>query len=373
MINMQYYPDTSPAFIIDQHCLKQSIDIITLLREQTGCKVLYSVKALPLTLILETFSPYIDGFSVSSLFEAKLATQYLQPRHSVHLATPGIRPDECDVLSQVCSHVSANSLTQKQSFSKAPVSLGLRINPKLSLVNDVRFDPCRPYSKLGIDINLIDQQMLQGIEGLHIHTVFSQEDYSPLLQTVKLLEQQLGHFLSSLKWLNLGGGYLFKQITHHQAFIDMALSLRQRYGLELYIEPGKALVNDALSLVASVIDCFSSDGKSIAVLDTSINHNPEVFEYQRRPAIAQEDTQGNYPILLAGSSCLAGDIFGEYVFKKPLKIGDKITFTNLGAYTLVKANRFNGYNFADIYHLQSGELKLIKHYSYQYYKQQWEC
>ncbi len=368
-------PPTSPAFVIDQQRVRDSIQQVNYLREQSACQVLYSIKALPLLNVLKTLQPFVDGFSVSSLFEAQLASEILMPEQSIHLTTPGIRPDEAPDLADVCTHISFNSCTQRQLFSNnqhALISAGLRINPHLSFASDLRFDPCRLHSKLGVHIEQINQAVIEGISGLHIHTVFSQCDYQPLLKTLAQLEKRLGRYFAQLQWLNLGGGYLFKQIDNHEAFIECVITLRQAYDLDIYIEPGKAMVGDAVSLVSTVMDCFESDGKMIAVLDTSVNHNPEVFEYQRSPKILQSNEQGQYAAILVGSTCLAGDIFGEYKFIQPVKVGDKIHFPELGAYTLVKANRFNGYNYPDIYSLDAGELTLIKQYSYDNYHEQWE-
>ncbi|NOQ65335.1 MAG: carboxynorspermidine decarboxylase [Methyloprofundus sp.] len=367
-------PTTSPAFIIRQHALQHSLNTLSELRDKSGCHVLYSIKALPFLPVLEYLKPAIDGFSVSSLFEAKIAAEVLSDAQSIHLTTPGIRPDEIAALNQLCTHISFNSLHQQQSFQKLPktdFSAGLRINPKLPFADDKRFNPCRLHSKLGLSIDEIKQDSLLGISGLHIHTVFSQTDYAPLLQTIEKLQQRLGQYFNELSWINLGGGYLFNQIDDHQNFIDLVLRLRQQYGLQVYIEPGKAVVGEALDLVTTVLDCFVSDGKVIAVLDTSINHNPEVFEYQRQPAILQHKPQGKHSAILVGSSCLAGDVFGEYQFSESISIGDNIHFTQLGAYTLVKANRFNGYNFPDIYWADNDHLQRVKHYDYQNYQEHW--
>lgn len=369
-------PPTSPAFVIDRQQVQKSIECLNALREQSGCSVLYSIKALPFMPLLEWLKPCVDGFSVSSLFEAKLASEVLASQHSIHLTTPGIKPDEISELSQLCSHISFNSLSQRQMFSNAkhpPASMGLRVNPKLSFASDERFDPCRLHSKLGVDINIINAEMIAGLSGLHLHTVFSQCHYEPLLQTVAKLEQQLGEHFAQLQWLNLGGGHLFKEIEDHQAFIQLVNALRKRYGLDIYIEPGKAVIGDAVTLVSTVIDCFISDGKTIAVLDTSINHNPEVFEYQRQPEILQSDINGRHAAILVGSTCLAGDVFGEYTFEQALQIGDKICFAKVGAYTLVKANRFNGYNYPDIYGLDTGILTRLKQHGYKRYREYWSC
>ena len=366
---------SSPAFVLDEVKVTQALEILANLRKQCGCKVLYSIKALPLSPVMEMAKTLVDGFSVSSLFEARLADEVLAGQGSIHLTTPGIRLDDLDELSSLCSHISFNSLSQHQRFSglaKAQTSIGLRLNPKLSFLHDDRFDPCRQYSKLGVDIDeLLRSACLDQIEGLHVHNVFSATDFTPLIKTVEKLQFHLGKELAQLKWLNLGGGYLFNQIEDHRPFIDLVNKLRKDFSLEVYIEPGKAIVGRAGHLMATVLDSFISDGKTIAILDTSVNHNPEVFEYQRQPELYEHDPNGQYTAVLAGCTCLAGDVFGEYRFKGPLEVGDRVIFKNVGAYSLIKANRFNGYNLPDIYVSNSDRIKKLKHYTYQDYRQQW--
>jgi carboxynorspermidine decarboxylase len=242
----------------------------------------------------------------------------------------------------------------------------------LSFLKDYRFDPCGPYSKLGIDINELQHLSdLNQINGLHVHNIFSATDFLPLLKTLEKLRYYFGKKLTQLDWINLGGGYLFNQISDQSLFIDLVKQLKQDYKLEIIIEPGKAVVDTAGYLVATVIDCFQSDGKTIAILDTSINHNPEVFEFQYTPELCEHDPNAEYLSILAGSTCLAGDVFGEYRFNTPLTMGDKVIFKQVGAYTLIKANRFNGYNFPDIYTYKGQQLEKIKHYSFKDYRQQW--
>jgi carboxynorspermidine decarboxylase len=366
---------SSPAFVLDEEEVTKQLEILAGLRSQCDCKVLYSVKSLPFSSVMELAKPYVDGFSVSSLFEARLANEILAGQGSVHLTTPGIRHDELDELSSLCSHISFNSLTQYQQFAEtaqAQSSIGLRVNPRLSFLNDDRFNPCRAHSKLGVDIEeLIKSVDLEQIEGMHVHNVFSAIDFTPLIKTVDKLRHVLGVGLAELEWLNIGGGYLFGQIEDHRPFVDMVKRLKHDYGLEVYIEPGKAVVGQAGYLVATVLDSFVSDGETIAVLDTSVNHNPEVFEYQRQPELHEHDPDGRYTAILAGCTCLAGDVFGKYHFAEPLQAGDKVVFKNVGAYTLIKANRFNGYNLPDIYLSNPLRVKKMKHYDYQDYRRQW--
>lgn len=366
---------SSPAFVLDETEIIKTLKQLDALRHQCDCKVLYSIKSLPFSSVMEMAKPLVDGFSVSSLFEAQLASEVLAGQGSIHLTTPGMRQDELDELSLLCSHISFNSLPQYQRFSevaKTQTSIGLRLNPKLSFLHDDRFDPCRQHSKLGIDIEELFRSIsLDQIEGLHVHNIFSATDFTPLVKTVEKLQFHLGEGLAQLKWLNLGGGYLFNQIEDHSPFIDLVNRLKNDFSLEIYIEPGKAVVGRSGHLMATVLDSFISDGKTIAILDTSVNHNPEVFEYQRQPELYEHDPDGQYAAVLAGCSCLAGDVFGEYRFKEPLEVGNRVIFKNIGAYSLIKANRFNGYNLPDIYVSNSGQITKLKHYTYQDYRQQW--
>ncbi len=366
---------SSPAFVLDEIEMTKALETLAELRTQCGCKILYSIKSLPFSVVMDMAKPFVDGFSVSSLFEARLADEVLAGQGSIHLTTPGIRQDELDELSLLCSHISFNSLTQYQRYSEtaqAQSSIGLRVNPKLSFLHDERFDPCRQHSKLGVAIDELSHSIcLDQIEGLHVHNVFSATDFTPLIKTIEKLQQHLGVGLAELEWLNIAGGYLFDQIKDHRPFVELVRKLKNDFGVEVYIEPGKAVVGRAGHLVSTVLDSFVSDGVTIVILDTSVNHNPEVFEYQRPPGLHEHDPDGQYTAILAGCTCLAGDIFGQYRFKEPLEVGDKVVFKHVGAYTLIKANRFNGYNLPDIYLGNSLRVKKVKHYGYQDYRQQW--
>lgn len=362
----------SPAFVLDIDQVLTNLQPLDRIRQATGCKVLYSIKALPLASLLNELVAQVDGFSVSSLFEAKLARSILGEKGCAHLTSPGLRPDEFAELAALCSHISFNSWSQWQLLADRAkgYSQGLRINPKLSFVADDRYDPCRTHSKLGVSIGLLPERLPDTIAGLHLHTVFSQTDSQPLqviLSKLKPFLQQHGR----LKWLNLGGGYLYHRFADLQPLIDSIVELQTNYVDQVYLEPGKALVSNAGYLLSTVLDRFDSDGKTILIMDTSVNHNPEVFEYQIKPALFDEVQQGPYQAILAGSTCLAGDLFGEYRFDKMPEIGDKLLFTDLGAYSLIKANRFNGYALPTTYLLKEQALTLLKRDDYADYAQQW--
>ncbi len=365
---------TTPAFVLDEKTICQNLALLQDIKRQSGCFVLYSIKALPLSWLLELCAGQLDGFSVSSLFEARLASEFAKQNNSIHITTPGLRADEYAEISALCSHISFNSISQYQRLrarENKRVSMGLRVNPKLSFVDDLRFDPCRPSSKLGVSIETFNG-MNDEVKGLHFHTVFSKTDYQALEKTIERLEHKLAAKLAHLQWINLGGGYLYQQIEEHQVLTDLIRRLQQDYHTQVFIEPGKSLVGDAGFIVSTVLDTYYSDDKYVVVLDTSVNHNPEVFEYQKQPTVLEADKQGKYGCLLVGSSCLAGDIFGEYFFDAPPEIGQRLVFSHVGAYSLIKANRFNGYNLPDVYLFDAQQqLKLLKQDSYQQYRTQW--
>ena len=362
---------TTPAFIVDEKVITTNLIQLFELKKQAACHVLYSIKALPLAPVLKLAKNYCDGFSVSSLNEARLAKEILADKGTIHITTPGLRDNEFGEITDLCSHISFNSISQYQRLLSPDIcntSIGVRVNPKLSFVNDLRFDPCRPYSKLGMDFDEVPET----IDGLHFHTVFSNTDLQSLEKTLDKVKDKLGRQFKRLKWLNLGGGYLFHTIKDHQPFIKLVQQLKKQYDIDVFIEPGKGVVGNAGYIVTTVIDCFISDGKQIAVLDTSVNHNPEVFEYQKQPELFEAEQGGKYSCVLVGSSCLAGDVFGEYQFNKMPVIGDRLVFLDVGAYSLIKANKFNGYDLPDVYLLGAdNKLTLYKQSTYQDYRQQW--
>ena len=362
----------TPAYIFDQSKFTARLEQFSDLRQKTRFKLLYSIKALPLPAVLEKMLPYVDGFSASSLFEAKLAREVLTDQGSIHITTPGFREDELAELINVCDYLSVNSLNQWQRFSdrlRGSINAGIRVNPQLSFLDDDRYDPCRQFSKLGVAIDQVEG--FEGMSGLHFHTMFGSDSVEPLRKTIEKIETKLADLLHQLDWINIGGGYVFNDQDSFSEFENMICNLSDRYDLTVFFEPGKGIIGDAGELVTEVIDLFESDGKMIAVLDTSVSHHPEIFEYQRSPVI-KEATDGEWSCVLVGSSCKSGDLFGEYRFNESLQIGSRITLMGVGAYSLVKANRFNGINLPDVYlKKDNGETELIRHYEYSDYKSFW--
>ena len=274
-----------------------------------------------------------------------------------------------------------NSLSQWDMYQErvAPhASCGLRVNPQLSFLDDVRYDPCRPQSKLGVPLEDLaavvtsDRGRLSGIEGIHVHSNSESTDLSHLEATVRRLEAHLGGLLREIEWINLGGGYLLDEAQSLDPLLDTVRSLGSRYGLEVFIEPGAAFVRSAGYLVSSVLDVLPSEGKRVAVLDTTVNHMPEVFEFGYEPDVAGHRDDLPYEYILAGCTCLAGDLFGEYRFAEPLETGSRVVFYNAGAYTMSKAHMFNGVNLPSVYGLTpAGDLVLKRRFSYSDFAERW--
>ncbi len=365
----------TPAFVLDERRLRRDLKAAARLRDHCGFKLLYALKPLTCDFVLELMLGTVDGFAASSLFEARLARDVLGAKGAVALTTPGLREAELSELGEICDHVAFNSLAQLRRMGKflgKPGQIGLRINPELSLVADERYDPCRESSKLGVPLSRLERRwkhkpwLFENVAGLLFHTNCDSSSFEPLDRTVKRLVSKLGDRLAQLSWVNLGGGYLFDDPARTDLLAAAAERLRSRFGLSVYSEPGAALVRRAGYLVSSVIDLFRSGGKTIAVLDTTINHMPEVFEYQFEPDVLEHDDRAENEYVLAGSSCLAGDQMGVYGFEGRLRVGSRVVFRNVGAYSLVKAHMFNGINLPSIYSITSaGEVILRRRFTYE--------
>ncbi len=347
-------PET-PSMVCHVDELKRDAARIRTFARRAGCALLYSVKANALPGVLTALAPFVDGYGVSSRSEAGAARTALGDRGRLHFCAVAVPPSDAEELADTCDYVTFNSLTQLDRW--APVfsgraSIGLRVNPGRSFLEDRRYDPCRPHTKLGVsldDLARSTERVAPLIDGLHVHSNCESTDFGEMLETVRILDSRIKHLLSNVMWVNLGGGYLFDEGVNVDPLEEAASLLRDRYGAEVVIEPGSAFTRGSGYLTASVLDLFDSDGKTVAVLDTTVNHMPEVFEYQFSPNVFSHTDAGEREYLLAGMSCLAGDVFGEYSFDEPLRIGSRVVFTDAGAYSIAKANTFNGIPLPKIY------------------------
>jgi carboxynorspermidine decarboxylase len=362
----------TPAYVYEQAKILDVLEILGAIREQTNCFPIYSIKSANMIGLLELIKPYVSGFSCSSLFEVKLAKEILDDDQTVHITTPGYKENELDEILELSDFITLNSSTQLNKYSEKInniASCGIRINPELSFVEDERYDPCRTQSKLGISLKKIEKIEWNSVEGIHIHNNCESINFDELKQSIQHVMLDIPKDQSNLKWINLGGGYLLDDKTDLTPLVESINWLHDNYDVDVYFEPGKAVTGHAGKLLATVIDLFESDGKQVAILDTTVNHLPEVFEYQYQPVVMNTFVNGDYKYCLAGSSCLSGDLFGDYFFDEPLGVGDRIVFENIGAYMQVKANMFNGINLPVTYLLDEGHnFRLLKQHDYESFR-----
>lgn len=365
----------TPAFIYDEGRITDAIAHINQLASVAGCYVLYTLKPFAVADGLRLLAEHVAGFATSSVFEATLARSILGSRGTVHLTTPGLRDEDLPAVRKYCDYVSFNSLSQWTRLRPnmgAATRCGLRVNPQLSFVADERYDPCRPLSRLGIPLHdlagelKVAKHRFQGLDGLHFHSNCDSGDLSQLQRTVVHIHSVLGpRLFETIKWINMGGGYIFAANRDEEGFCRAVEFVKRSYGIDVFIEPGAAVVRGAGYLVSTVVDICENDGQRIAVLDTTVNHMPEVFEYQFEPDVLGHTDAGAFDYTLAGCSCLAGDVFGQYSFDRPLAVGSRVVFNNAGAYSLVKAHMFNGINLPTVYaRTASGGLVLKRRFTY---------
>jgi len=367
----------TPALVLDIDKMADALDVVEEVAIRDDVRVLYSLKACSVFDALELLARRTAGLACSSLYEAQLAGELLAGQGTVHLTTPGLRPDEIDDVAAVCDYVVANSLPQWSRYRRnlaGHATCGLRVNPQLSFVSDERYDPCRRHSKLGVPLSQLvdvvqrDDGVLDGLCGLHLHSNCDSDDLRPLLKTVQHVESHLGGLLERLEWVNLGGGYLFNEADDFAPFHEATGLLRDKYGVEVFIEPGADLVRESGRIVSTVIDLFHADGKTVAVLDTTVNHMSEVLEFNYRPPVSDDTVDGRHAYILAGCTCLAGDVFGEYAFDAPLSMGSRVVFLEQGAYSAVKWHWFNGVNLPTIYFVGAdGEFIEKQRFTYEHF------
>jgi len=359
----------TPAFVYDESILQENLELFSKIKDDFDCKLLFAMKSFSIPQALKFMIPYVDGFAASSLFESVLARHVSDK--PIHVTCPGLDLDAFQAINQIANCITFNSISQLKQMEKeaTEIECGLRINPKISFVEDERYDPCRKFSKLGVSVKDLDESL--NIKGIHFHTNCESSEFSQLLTIIHYLDEEIPNILEKIEWINFGGGY-FPTESEDLENLQNAIKLMQRkYGLEVIIEPGGGISRDVGFIASRVVDMFNSDGKKIAVLDTSINHMPEIFEYGFTPEILNSNPDGEHSYILAGSTCLAGDLFGEHSFDKPLGIGSVVVFSSVGSYSLVKANMFNGINMPTLYRVTlDNELDPLKRYKFKefYYR-----
>jgi len=362
----------TPCYLVDERLLIKNLEILDSVQKRTGCKILLAQKGFSMYAVYPLIGKYLKGVTSSSLFEARLG--YERMGKEVHVYAPAYIEKEFDELLKYSDHIVFNSFQQwnkyKDKVKNYPgkkLECGIRINPEYSEQDHAIYDPCGKYSRLGVTVKNFQPDQLDGIDGLHFHTLCEQNS-DALERTAKVVDEKFGQYIKNMKWLNLGGGH---HITRQDYDIEKLIStikfFQDKYGVEVYLEPGEAIALNTGYLVARVLDIVNNE-MDIAILDTSAAcHMPDVIEMPYRPNIISAGKPGekNYTYRLGGLTCLAGDIIGDYSFDKPLKPGDRLVFCDMAHYTMVKNNTFNGVNLPAIalYSEKEG-IRIVKEFDY---------
>lgn len=345
---MKFTELPTPCFLVDEIKLVQNLAVLRDVADRTGAKILLAQKAFSMFSVYPLLREYLAGTTASGVFEARLGKEEFGGE--THAYSPAYSEAEFAEILHYADHIVFNSFNQWKAYGSlaraAGKSCGLRLNPECSTqpAEHAMYDPCGPTSRLGITLENFQPELLDGIEGFHFHTLCEQNS-NDLVRTVAAFEERFGEYMTDMKWLNLGGGH---HITRDDYDVETLVScvnyLRDKYNVQIYLEPGEAVVLNAGYLVSTVLEVMKNNAQ-IAILDTSAAcHMPDVLEMPYRPPVwrSAEPHQKAFTYLLAGRSCLAGDVIGEYSFDNTLRPGDQVVFEDMALYTMVKTNTFNG-------------------------------
>ena len=370
----------TPAFVVDEGLLVDNLTVLGRVKARTGCRILLALKCFAMFRVFPLLAEVLDGVCCSSPHEARLGREEFG--REVHSFAAAYSAADIEALALTSDHLVFNSFAQKERFMPLArqraaaagrgLAFGLRINPEHSEGAVPLYDPCAPGSRLGIRRADFRVDRLDGIRGLHWHNLCEQ-DADCLERTVAAVEHAFGDVLPRMAYVNFGGGH---HITRPGYDLDLLVSIvnrfRERWGVQVYLEPGEAVALNAGYLVATVLDVVNAD-LPVAIIDASVPaHMPDVLEMPYRPHIigAGEPGEKGWTCRIGGLSCLAGDVAGEYSFDRPLAPGDRLVFTDMAIYTMVKTNTFNGVQLPSIllYHPDEDRLETVRRFGYEDFK-----
>ncbi len=378
MINTKFQ---TPAYILEEDKLRRNCEILANVGEKSGAKVLLALKGFAFSGAMKIVGEYLKGCTCSGLWEAKFAKEYMDKE--IHTYSPAFKEDEMSEIAHLSHHIVFNSLYQFDKFKSLCTnnSLGLRCNLEFSFAPKELYNPCGKYSRLGILSKDLENFDLSGVEGLHFHAL-CEESADALEAVLKVFEEKFGKWIKQMKWVNFGGGHhITKQGYDIQKIITLCKNFSDKYGVQVYLEPGEAVGWQSGVLVASVVDIVENE-KRIAILDTSSEaHMPDTIimpytsEVLNARILATRENEkisdlkeNEFAYLLTGNTCLAGDVMGKYAFKEELKRGDRVVFLDQIHYSIVKNTTFNGIRLPNLMLLNSkNELEMIREFSYKDY------
>ena len=361
----------TPSYLVYEELLEKNLKILAEVAEDTGAKVLLAQKCFSMYHYYPLIGRYLSGTTASGIYEARLSQEEMGKEN--HVFKPAYEEDEIPRLAAICDHIVFNSFAQWERFGAAAraagASCGIRINPERSTQEHAIYDPCAPNSRLGVKIADFRADLLEGLDGLHFHTLCEQ-GADALAATLEAVEEKFGKYLHGMKWLNFGGGHHITRADYDIPLLKRLIRhVQETYDVAVYLEPGEAVALNAGFLVAEVLD-VQTDGN--VILNTSAAcHMPDVIEMPYRPPVIGTGEAGEkaHTYTLAGPTCLAGDMIGTYSFDTPLVVGDRVAFGDMAIYTMVKNNTFNGMPLPNIIAVSpTGEWEVVREFGYDDFK-----
>ena len=363
----------SPAFVCEEELLIKNLELLKKVQDEAGVNILLALKGFALWSTFDICKDYLKGCCASGLHEALLAKEKFQKE--VHTYSPAFKDDEIDEIIDISNHLVFNSFNQLNQFrnrAKCKTSIGLRVNPEYSSVEVDLYNPCAAFSRLGITKANFQEDNLEDVEGLHFHALCEQ-NVDALKGALANFEERFRKYLPKMRWVNFGGGHhITREDYDVDGLIQLLIDFKKRYPhLEVYLEPGEAVGWQTGYLIATVLDIVEN-GMDIAILDTSAEaHMPDTLAMPYRPDVRDSAllNEKKYNYKLAGNTCLAGDVIGDYSFDKPLNVGDKIILEDMIHYTMVKTTTFNGIKLPSIVlKKNNGCYQIVNNFGYNEYK-----
>lgn len=374
---MDYSKIPSPSFVLDEKLLRKNLEMISHIQKEAGIEIILAFKGFAMWSTFPIIRRYLSGATASSLYEARLCFEEMQTR--AHVYAPVYRENEFDELLLYTSHIVFNSFSQFTKFYEKtlqadhPVSCGIRVNPEYSDVGTSLYNPSAKGSRLGVGSNEFPDELPEGIEGIHFHVLCESNSYS-LEKVLDNLEARFEKHLHKVKWVNMGGGHLMTRHGYdHHHLIQLLTRFRQKYNVNVILEPGSAIAWNTGVLVSTILDIVEHQGIKTAILNVSFTaHMPDTLEMPYRPEIAgakNPDKNSRYLYRLGGISCLAGDFMEVYDFRRELIPGEQVIFMDMIHYTMVKTTMFNGvYHPAIAIWTEDDNLKIIREFQYEDFK-----
>ncbi len=366
----------SPAFVVDLACLQWNLDVLTDIQQRSGGKILLALKGFAMWRTFPMIRKHLAGVCASGPWEARLGHEEFGKE--VHVYAPGFTDQDLDELLPIVDKISFNSVSQWRRHKKRvlgydrKIDVSIRVNPECSTGKVPLYDPCVAGSRLGQLTGAITEEDLEGLTGLHFHTLCEQ-NADALEQTLEAFDQRCGKWMQHLHFLNMGGGHhITREDYDRDLLVRLIKETRAKYNVEVYLEPGEAIALGTGILLGTVVDIMENAGE-IAIVDLSATaHMPDTLEMPYRPDIRGSGEAGEkvHTYKLGGLSCLAGDIINHYSFDQPLQPGQTLIFEDQAHYTMVKTTFFNGVKHPNLctWDPKHEHLEVVRKFRYEDYR-----